>query len=173
MPVGPVYTSMTLGLEGSIVIMRSALSATSAGLSTIWKTCNRRVREEQFIMRRWCNWSRPTWAPSSCTSLQDSGKTSVAMTGYPCFSKFFAIGFPIFPRPTKPTCVFEAMDLLETTNSSQMSSHNIFAGTNDSNLFTVKLLLMWLCQIILYTFIKKENPAQLGCLKINGGHADV
>lgn len=35
MPLGPVYTSMTLGLEGSMVIIRSALSATSAGLSTI------------------------------------------------------------------------------------------------------------------------------------------
>ena len=35
MPLGPVYTSMTLGLEGSMVMMRSALSATSAGLSRI------------------------------------------------------------------------------------------------------------------------------------------
>lgn len=38
MPLGPVYTSMTLGLEGSMVIIRSALSATSPGLSTIWET---------------------------------------------------------------------------------------------------------------------------------------
>lgn len=37
MPFGPVYTSITLGLEGSIVMIRSALSATSAGLSRIWE----------------------------------------------------------------------------------------------------------------------------------------
>lgn len=35
MPLGPVYTSVTLGLDGSIVMMRSALSATSAGVSKI------------------------------------------------------------------------------------------------------------------------------------------
>lgn len=48
MPLGPVYTSMTLGLEGSMVIMRSALSATSAGLSTICENQkNQEVRREQ------------------------------------------------------------------------------------------------------------------------------
>lgn len=57
---------------------------------------------------------RPTCAPSSCTSLQDSGNTSVATTGYPCFSRFFAIGFPMFPKPINPTGVFEAMDLEDT-----------------------------------------------------------
>lgn len=56
-----------------------------------------------------------TCAPSSCTSLQDSGNTSVAMIGYPCFSKFFAIGLPIFPKPMNPTGVFEAIDLEDTT----------------------------------------------------------
>lgn len=45
MPLGPVYTSMTLGLEGSMVIMRSALSATSAGLSTIWEDTKSRGKE--------------------------------------------------------------------------------------------------------------------------------
>lgn len=62
-----------------------------------------------------CTIYSPTWAPSSCTSLQDSGNTSVAITGYPCFSKFFAIGFPILPKPINPTWVFEAMDLEDTT----------------------------------------------------------
>lgn len=119
MPLDPVYTSVTLGLEGSIVIMRSALSATSAGLSTI---C---MEEQQWMMGNippnlkkenmlWVCYSY-TCAPSSCTSLQDSGNTSVAMIGYPCFSKFFAIGLPIFPKPMNPTGVFEAIDLEETT----------------------------------------------------------
>ena len=61
-------------------------------------------------------YSVPTSAPNSCSSLQDSGNTSVANTGYPCFSRFFAIGFPMFPRPMNPTWVFEAIDLVETKN---------------------------------------------------------
>lgn len=44
MPLDPVYTSMTLGLEGSMVIMRSALSATSAGLSTICRQKHSEVK---------------------------------------------------------------------------------------------------------------------------------
>lgn len=44
MPFGPVYTSTTLGLDGSIVIIRSALSATSAGLSTIWENAQESQR---------------------------------------------------------------------------------------------------------------------------------
>lgn len=97
------------------MIMRSALSATSAGLSTICLEddgkYSTKLKKENSL---WVCYSY-TCAPSSCTSLQDSGNTSVAMIGYPCFSKFFAIGLPIFPKPMNPTGVFEAIDLEETT----------------------------------------------------------
>lgn len=55
MPLGPVYTSMTLGLEGSMVIIRSALSATSAGLSTIWgkHTKSGRKMREKLVETVW------------------------------------------------------------------------------------------------------------------------
>lgn len=66
-----------------------------------------------------------TWAPSSCTSLQDSGNTSVAMTGYPCFSRFFAIGFPMFPKPTNPTGVLEARDLDDARTSKKVTLMSI------------------------------------------------
>lgn len=55
-----------------------------------------------------------TWAPMSCSSLQDSGKRSVATMGYPFFNRFLAMGLPIFPRPIKPTGVFEAIDRDDT-----------------------------------------------------------
>lgn len=50
----------------------------------------------------------------SCSSLQDPGKTSVAITGYPFFNRFLAMGVPMFPRPTNPTGVFEAIDRDDT-----------------------------------------------------------
>lgn len=55
-----------------------------------------------------------TWAPMSCSSLQDSGKTSVAIMGYPFFNRFLAMGLPMFPRPINPTGVFEAIDRFDT-----------------------------------------------------------
>lgn len=55
-----------------------------------------------------------TCAPESRSSSQDSGKTSVAITGYPCFSKFLAMGVPMLPIPMKPTGVLEAIDLQDT-----------------------------------------------------------
>lgn len=125
---------MTLGLDGSMVMMRSALSATSAGVSKIWeekqgnyfhRLIHRSVQSRHkskkgmmviyFVLRAFWEKHTYTCAPESWSSLQDSGKTSVAMTGYPCFSKFLAIGVPMLPSPIKPTGVLEAIDLLQDT----------------------------------------------------------
>lgn len=38
----------------------------------------------------------------------------MAIMGYPFFSRFLAMGLPMFPRPIKPTGVFEAIDRLDT-----------------------------------------------------------
>lgn len=97
-----------------MVMMRSALSATSAGQSRI-------CEEEANLSKDYaCNYvletrvQTHTCAPESWSSLQDSEKTSVAMTGYPCLSKFLAMGVPMLPTPMKPTGVLEAIDLQDT-----------------------------------------------------------
>lgn len=156
MPLDPVYTSITLGLEGSIVIMRSALSATSAGLSTICVGQRQKQQQQQrqgetdgkYFTKIKRNSLLVCYshacAPSSCTSLQDSGNTSVAMMGYPCFSKFFAIGFPMLPKPMNPTGVFEARDLEDTTTK---GTHK-FKFRYDVSPRTQKRTNTWLLQII-------------------------
>lgn len=124
---------MTLGLDGSMVMIRSALSATSAGQSRIWEEqqgsyfhrlihssvhsrhkANNEIMVIYFVLSALSEKQTLTCAPESWSSLQDSGKTSVAMTGYPCFSKFLAIGVPMLPSPIKPTGVLEAIDLQDT-----------------------------------------------------------
>lgn len=101
-----------------------------------------------------------TWAPKSCNSLQEPGKTSVAMTGYPFLSRFLAMGLPIFPRPTKPTGVLEAIDRDDTegkhsserrrkTNSAKMKyiaislEQKLFQCSNRDSRATVRLNARW------------------------------
>lgn len=113
-----IYDIGTRGEHGDNAV--SLVCYLSRIIHNLWKPKKSRGKKRTNwwklfkILKGLCTFYPPTWAPSSCTSLQDSGNTSVAMTGYPCFSKFFAIGFPILPKPINPTWVFEAIDLEET-----------------------------------------------------------
>jgi hypothetical protein len=84
-PFGPSSTSATSGESGTIVMIRVALFATSAG-------------------------DAARSAPASTTSSTGPWLRLCATTGKPAFNRFFAMGRPISPSPMNPTV--SAMSLL-------------------------------------------------------------
>jgi hypothetical protein len=82
-PPGLAITSRTSRDPGSIVMTRSAPSATSAGL----------------LRHR---------APHSSTAASSCGRASAAVTSYPAATRFTHIGRPIRPVPTNPIALMRA-----------------------------------------------------------------
>lgn len=76
-PFSPDSTERTCGAAGSIVITNVAPDAASRGEAA---TC----------------------APASCSARNASALRSNACTSWPAFSRFSAIGAPMWPRPINP-----------------------------------------------------------------------